>query len=147
MAIRPIGPGDIGSWCRLRQALWPDAVEGELLQEATAYFDGASDLEAVFLAEAPSGEPLGMLEVSLRPFADGCRTTPVPYIEGWYVVPEARRRGVGRDLMAAATSWARARGYPEIASDTVLGNLAGERAHLALGFEEVERAIRFRKDL
>jgi len=147
MRIRLIGPGDMGTWCRMRRALWPDAAERDLIREAEAYFDGASFLEAVFLGEAPSDEPLGMLELSLRSVAEGCRTTPVPYVEGWYVVPEARRRGVGRDLVAAAETWARDRGYTEIASDALIDNPVSERAHLALGFEEVERAIHFRKDL
>jgi aminoglycoside 6'-N-acetyltransferase I len=101
----------------------------------------------VFLAEASSGEALGMLELSLRSVAAGCCITPVPYVEGWYVVPVARCRGVGRDLMAAAETWARERGYMEVASDAVIDNLVSERAHLALGFAEVERAIHFRKDL
>jgi aminoglycoside 6'-N-acetyltransferase I len=93
------------------------------------------------LARGPSGEPLGMLELSLRSVAEGCRATPVPYVEGWYVVPEARRRGMGRELMMAAETWARERGYTEIASDALVDNFEPERAHLALGFEEVERAI------
>ena len=49
--------------------------------------------------------------------------------------------------MAAAETWAGERGYTEIASDAVIDNLLSERAHLALGFVEVERAIHFRKDL
>ena len=131
----------------MRAALWPDADERELTREAAAYLDGTPSLDAVLVAEAPSGEPLGMLELSLRSVAEGCRSTPVPYVEGWYVVPEARRRGVGRSLLAAAEQWARDRGYAEIASDALIDNTASERAHLALGFEEVERAIHFRKDL
>jgi aminoglycoside 6'-N-acetyltransferase I len=147
VGIRLIGPSDLEVWCAMRQALWPDALPSELMREAEAYFGGASLLQAVFLGEAPSGEPLGMLEVSLRSVAEGCRTTPVPYVEGWYVVPEARRGGMGRRLMAAAEQWARERGYAEIASDAVIDNHVSERAHLALGFAEVERAIHFRKDL
>jgi aminoglycoside 6'-N-acetyltransferase I len=49
--------------------------------------------------------------------------------------------------MAAAEQWARERGYAEIASDAVIDNHVSERAHLALGFAEVERAIHFRKEL
>jgi aminoglycoside 6'-N-acetyltransferase I len=147
MKIRPIAPGDLDAWCRMRQALWPDAEASELRDEAEAYLAGRSPLEAVLVAEAPSGDPLGMLELSLRSCAEGCRTAPVPYIEAWYVVPGARRRGVGRTLVTAAERWARERGHREIASDTVLGNGVGERAHLALGFAEVERAIHFRKEL
>jgi aminoglycoside 6'-N-acetyltransferase I len=147
MAVRLIGPSDLGAWCRMRRALWPDAAPRDLRREAEAYFERAGPLQAVFVAETPSGEASGILELSLRSVAEGCRTTPVPYVEGWYVVPEVRRRGVGRALMAAAEQWARDRGHSEIASDALIDNLVGERAHLALGFAEVERAIHFRKDL
>jgi aminoglycoside 6'-N-acetyltransferase I len=147
MRVKLARPCDLTVWCAMRRALWPDAAERDLIREAEAYFKGASALQAVFLGEAPSGEPLGMLELSLRSVAEGCRATPVPYVEGWYVVPAARRRGLGRDLMAAAETWARDHGYAEIASDVIIDNLTSERAHLALGFEEVERAIHFRKDL
>jgi len=34
-----------------------------------------------------------------------------------------------------------------ITASALLDNRVGERAHLALGFAEVERAIHFRKDL
>ena len=147
MSVRLIGPGDLEAWCRMRRALWPEAAPAELHEEAEAYLRGVSPLQAVFLGVGQTGEPWGMLELSLRSVAEGCRTTPVPYVEGWYVVREARRRGIGRALMAAAESWARERGYPEIGSDAVIDNLPSERAHLALGFVEVERAIHLRKDL
>ena len=147
MSVRPVGPGDLEAWCGMRRALWPDAAPAELLEEAEAYLRGADPLQAMFLGVGSAGEAWGMLELSLRSVAEGCRTTPVPYVEGWYVVPEVRRRGIGRQLMAAAETWARERGYAEIASDAVIGNLLSERAHLALGFVEVERAIHFRKDL
>ena len=90
--------------------LWPDAAPGELLEEAQAFFEGESPLEIVFLYATAAGEPLGVLELALRSVAEGCRSTPVPYVEAWYVVPEARRRGVGRALMAAAETWARSEG-------------------------------------
>jgi aminoglycoside 6'-N-acetyltransferase I len=50
-------------------------------------------------------------------------------------------------LVKAAEDWAIVRGYTEIASDALLENTISERAHKALGFAEVERAIRFRKGL
>ena len=140
--VRRIGRGDLRAWCRLRVALWPDEPEGDLREKAEAHLRGEGLLAAVLLCEDASGDALGMIELSLRSFADGCRSMPVPHIEGWYVVPEARRSGVGRALVAAAERWMR-----DLGPDALLGNLESERAHLALGFEEVERAIRFRKDL
>ena len=81
MRVRPIEPGDMGTWCRMRAALWPAEPEGDLAREAEAWLGGAGGLlEAVFLCEAPSGQPLGMIELSLRSYAEGCRSMPVPYV-------------------------------------------------------------------
>jgi aminoglycoside 6'-N-acetyltransferase I len=87
------------------------------------------------------------VELSLRSYSEGCSSSPVPHVEGWFVVAEARRRGCGQALLAAAEVWARDRGFSEIASDTWLWNDVSARAHLKAGFEEVERAIHFRKAL
>jgi aminoglycoside 6'-N-acetyltransferase I len=91
MGVRPIGPDDLEAWWRMRRALWPDAAPAELLEEAQAYFRNPSPLAAVFIALGPAGEPLGMLELSLRSVAEGCRTTPVPYVEGMLTTPQKRR--------------------------------------------------------
>jgi aminoglycoside 6'-N-acetyltransferase I len=146
MRIRQVAPEDVEAWCAMRAALWPDAHAEELRAEARSHLAEQGPLALVLLAEEAPGEALGMLELSLRSYAEGCSTAPAPYIEAWYVLPQARRRGVGRALLAAAERWAGARGHREIASDTLLDNI-GEEAHLALGFTEVERAIHFRKDL
>jgi aminoglycoside 6'-N-acetyltransferase I len=47
----------------------------------------------------------------------------------------------------AAETWARLRGFTEIASDTQLANHLSQDAHAALGFEEAERLVSFRKSL
>jgi aminoglycoside 6'-N-acetyltransferase I len=121
-----------------------------LRTEVDAFFLGEIPptlIAAVFLAESDNGTLVGMLELSLRPYADGCESSPVPFLEGWYVAPKSRRRGVGAALLKAGEEWAVAQGYAEMASDALLENTISERAHKALGFDEVERAIRFRKEL
>ena len=60
---------------------------------------------------------------------------------------DLRRSGAGRALMDAAEEWAREHGYAEIASDALLDNEVSHAAHRALGFEEVERSVHFRKAL
>jgi aminoglycoside 6'-N-acetyltransferase I len=59
--------------------------------------------EAVLLAEAADGALTGFAEVSRRLYAEGCETSPVGFLEGWYVAPEHRRSGVGRALVTAAS--------------------------------------------
>jgi aminoglycoside 6'-N-acetyltransferase I len=145
--IRPATPGDATAWRAMRQALWPEANANELAEEVAAYFAGSGALAMVMLCEAEGPGPLGMIELSLRSHADGCRSSPVPFVEGWFVAPDARRKGVGAALMAAAEAWARARGYSELASDTQLDNEAGKGGHAGCGFEETGRAVHFRKSL
>jgi aminoglycoside 6'-N-acetyltransferase I len=47
----------------------------------------------------------------------------------------------------AAEARARAMGHHEIASDAELENAGSIAAHLALGYEEVERDVSFRRSL
>jgi aminoglycoside 6'-N-acetyltransferase I len=133
----------------MRRALWPDEDAGELAGEATKFLatGKALTLAAVFVSGGGEGRLSGFVEVGLREYADGCSGSPVPFIEGWYVSPSSRRTGVGRALIAAAEAWSLSQGYTELASDALLENRQSEVAHKALGFVEVERAIRFRKAL
>jgi len=145
--VRSVEPGDRAEWRRMRGALWPEAGAAEHAAETEAFFRGEEPLAAAFVSARPSGGLAGFLEFSVRSHAEGCGAGPVPYVEGWHVDPDARGRGAGRALIAAAERWARERGYMELASDARLDNEASHRAHLALGFDEVERAVHFRKAL
>ena len=89
----------------------------------------------------------GFLEASLRSRADGCDSTPVGYIEGWYVDEDVRRRGVGRALVEAAEAWARSKGCRQMASDAELWNDVSHQAHGAIGYQETARLVLFKKDL
>jgi aminoglycoside 6'-N-acetyltransferase I len=149
VTIRPIEPGDHSEWLRMRCQLWPGA-DADHAEETRAYLqalaEGAPPPDVVLVSEASQGGLDGFVEISVRSYAEGCEG-PAPYIEGWFVDAAARGRGVGRGLVQAAEDWARAQGYRELASDAALGNEASQRAHLALGFEEVERAVQYRKSL
>jgi len=147
MRIRPLELRDRGAWAAMRAALWPEADPDELAHETLQHFAGARSADEVFVAEDVTGRLLGFLELSLRPHAEGCLSSPVPYIEAWYVAAEARGAGTGQALMEAAENWARLRGFSEIASDAMLENEASHAAHRAIGFEEVERIVCFRKSL
>jgi len=91
--------------------------------------------------------PIGFAELSVRPYAEGCASENVGYLEGWYVIEAHRGRHVGRALLEAAERWARGRGCKELASDTRPDNQQSVRAHLACGFEDVGLVRTFRKPL
>lgn len=143
--IRRIEHGDFDEWLRMRMALWPTlSAEGHRAEMDESLADPTC---ATFVAIRSDGRLGGFLEASQRNYAEGCTTSPVGYIEGWYVYPDLRNRGIGGQLVRAAESWARVNGLREIASDCDLDNQASLSAHLALDFEEVERLIHFRKSL
>jgi aminoglycoside 6'-N-acetyltransferase I len=145
MKIRAYDDKDWPVWLRMSLALFPEHT-AEVLVPGMREFRARSDAE-VFVAEDSDGTIVGFVEVGSRPYADGCDSSPVGYIEAWYVVPELRRSGYGRALLAAAEDWARARGYREMASDTLLGNDVSYSAHRKAGYQEVDRVVQFRKDL
>jgi aminoglycoside 6'-N-acetyltransferase I len=100
-----------------------------------------------FVVESTGGGLCGFLEVSLRNYAEGRLTSPVAYIEGWYVDAESRRHKLGTRLAQAAEAWARHQGLKAMASDTQIDNTVSIPAHKVLGYEEVERLVCFRKRL
>ena len=102
--------------------------------------------DEVLVAEH-DGTLAGFVELSLRAYAEGCETSPVAYLEGWYVSPDARGTGVGRALLNAAEMWGRAQGCTEFASDAEADNASSADAHRACGFEEVSLVRCFRKRL
>ena len=126
---------------RLRLALWPDCSDAD----NDSWF--ARDDAETFVAVRPDGSLCGFVEVGSRPYAEDCETSPVGYIEGWYVEPDARKTGVGRGLLQAAERWARGKGYTEMASDALLENTVSHAAHRRCGYEETERLVMFRKSL
>jgi aminoglycoside 6'-N-acetyltransferase I len=145
MNIRPYVPADHSEWLRMLLALFPGASAAEHVASMAEWL-GRSDT-GVLVAERAGGGLAGFAEVGERNYADGCDTAPVAYLEAWYVDPDVRQQGVGAALVRAVEAWAIARGYRELASDVELDNLTSQTAHQSLGFEEVERSVKYRKSL
>lgn len=143
--IRRATQEDKPGWLRMRQSLWPDAPIQYLNFDLD---DRLVDPDyAIFIASRADASLVAFIEAGLRKYAEGCETSPVGYIEAWFVDEELRGQNVGRDLVEAAEHWAREKGCTEMASDTWLENEASIAAHLRLGYEEVERLVHFAKRL
>ena len=145
MRVRAFRSDDWDSWRRMGLELFPHQTADEAEAGMREFL--AREDAAVFVAERPDGTLAGYVEVGARPYADGCETSPVGYIEAWYVDADVRRHGYGRALLAAAEEWSRERGYREVASDTRLDNEISREAHERSGYAEVDRIIQFRKVL
>jgi len=132
----------------MRRELWPELPADEAAQQALCELWLPRKNSIVLVAQRSESSRLcGFIEVGEREFADGCETSPVAYLEGWFVDEDLRGQGIGRQLVQAAEEWAIENGYSEFASDALLENLSSQRAHNAVGFVEVERAVRYAKQL
>lgn len=146
--VRPATLDDAPVWLEMRDALWPEDGAGSHAHEIEQFFAGTLRMPLeVLLAVDESGDIVGFAELSIRSYAEDCVTDRVAYLEGWYVVPEMRRRGVGKALVVAAEAWARSQGCTEFASDALIDNETSAVAHRALGFEETVQIRCFRKTL
>ena len=146
--IRPVTARDAAAWLTMRCELWPDGTEPEHRQEIEQFLAGQADEpKAVLIARDASGTATGFAELSIRSYAEGCRTRRIAYLEGWFVASEARGRGIGRALVESAEAWGRRQGCTEFASDAQPDNRASIAAHRAVGFEDVGLVRCFRKPL
>lgn len=142
--IRRITPGDREAWLQMRRGIWPEAPDDYLNFDMDDIL--ASNTDAAFMAFA-DGAPAGMIEARLRDYAEGCDSSPVGYIEAWFVYAQFRGTGVAGGLARAAEDWARERGCSEMGSDTWLDNELSIHAHLKMGYNEAERLVHFVKRL
>jgi aminoglycoside 6'-N-acetyltransferase I len=145
MQIDKCGTDQLPQWVALRIALWPDEDAQQIAAEASGMLAQADLLVLV----AREGEAvIGFAEAAIRnDYVNGCETSPVAFVEGIYVVPQQRRRGVAKAMIAAIEAWAEQRGLRELASDALLDNAKSHAMHEALGFAETERVVYFRKTL
>ncbi|MES2442449.1 MAG: aminoglycoside 6'-N-acetyltransferase [Pseudomonadota bacterium] len=146
MNIAPCTANDLEDWVALRVALWPDYVADELREGAAAMLDAPGML--ALLCRSDDGEAAGFAEASIRrDYVNGCETSPVAFLEGIYVTPAHRHHHVARRLCDAVADWGRSLGCTEFASDALLDNAGSHAFHAAIGFEETERVVYFRRPL
>jgi aminoglycoside 6'-N-acetyltransferase I len=150
LRVRPIEQRDYKNLLAMLVALWPKESTRDHGRQIRSILKGAprSTLPlTMFVAER--GDALaGFVEVGLRSHANGCDPIrAVGFIEGWYVQPRERRKGVGRALFAAAERWCRSHGCREMASDTWSDHRLSVKAHTGLGYAVEGTFVNFRKNL
>ncbi|MFL9872117.1 GNAT family N-acetyltransferase [Paraburkholderia megapolitana] len=145
--VRAVLPSDISAWCSLRRLLWQHVSDDDHLLEAQELLTDPHRYVA-FIVLSDDNAPIGFAEAAVRrDYVNGCKTSPVLFLEGIYVVQEMRRAGIASALCAAIGQWGSDHGCMEFASDTQVGNAHAQALHRALGFEETERVVFFRKRL
>ena len=139
---------DVEPWAQLRLALWPHhSLEDHRAELSRAFF--SENAEAVaYIARNAANDAVGFAEATLRhDYVNGCSSSPVLFLEGIYVRPVDRRKGIAGLLCNAVADWGKSLGCVEFGSDAPLENSASHALHAALGFEETQRVVFFRKPL
>src|SRR5271163_3072683 len=97
--VRPVTPADAFVWEQMRCAMWPDG-RAEHAAEIAAFFAGMLDEPAaVFIAENENHTAIAPLELSIRTDVPGLEGQRTGYVEGLYILPEARGDNVASRLL------------------------------------------------
>jgi aminoglycoside 6'-N-acetyltransferase I len=144
IAIRRVTQEDKAEWFRMRKGIWPEVPDDYMRFDMD---DILADDDYLVIFACDGDRPIGLTEAQIRDYGEGCQTSPVGYLEGWYVQEDYRGRGIVGIMTQTAEDWARGKGCTEMASDTWLDNGPSIRAHVKLGYVEVERLIHYVKRL
>lgn len=106
-----------------------------------------SDLNHIFLAY-DNDAAVGFSHCSLRTdYVEGTSGGNVGYLEGIYVDPDYRNKGIAKKLVITCENWAKEKGCKEFASDCLIDNTESYKFHIKMGFKEANRIICFTKEL
>ncbi|RIW17403.1 GNAT family N-acetyltransferase [Algoriphagus lacus] len=145
LTIEKLSSENLRELTELVVELWTDCR----FQEEFEHYLGLinSENEACFLLKEHT-EFVAFLHVSIRQdYVEGAETTPTAYLEGIFVKPNYRKKGLAKLLISEAENWARQKGLKQFASDTPLTNQASIDFHKKAGFREVEQVVCFIKNL
>ncbi len=113
--LRVATASDIGEIARI----WGDgkAPSDDTIRELEMALSDGQDGSSVMVAESDEGPLLGFVKYNYGMVLHGMQLAP--YVEKVGVVPSARRRGVGRDLLAAAIDDIRQSGGTAVECDAI----------------------------
>ena len=142
--VRPATLNDCRALAQLAARMWDHDAE----ELAADFADLISSGSTACFLQYVDDTPIGFAQCSLRrDYVEGTSTSPVGYLEGVFIEEPFRKSGYARELLNACENWAKQQGCTEFASDCELTNDTSLAFHLAVGFEEANRIICFRKTL
>jgi aminoglycoside 6'-N-acetyltransferase I len=144
ITIRSVTWEDKAEWLRMRKGIWPEAPDEYLNFDMDEILTN-DKYYAIFACDGD--KPIGLTEVQIKDYGEGCETSPIGYLEGWFVQEEYRGQAIVGIMTKVAEGWVREKGCTEMASDTWLDNESSIRAHVKMGYSEVERLVHFVKQL
>lgn len=123
--------------------MWDDNTVDGLQAE---FAETIKSNDTAFFIKYLEDVPVGFAQCGLRrDYVEGTESSPVGYLEGIFVKEDCRNKGYAKDMLLACEKWARDMGCGEFASDCELDNTDSFKFHMAMGFEEANRIICFKK--
>jgi len=140
--IVPVTKDNEKAWAELCVALWPELTVDAVLRMS---HEGLFKNEFLYLE---NNELAAFLSLSLRSdYVEGTNSKLTGYIEGLYVKPEFRRKGIAEKLVAHAKTWTESFGSTSLASDCTVDNEGSQAFHKHMGFAETTKIVCYIKHL
>ena len=134
--IIPVEKEHENIWAEMCIELWQDLTVDSVLR---MFHEGMFKNQFLYYKD---GNPAAFLSLSLRSdYVEGTNTSPVGYIEGLYVKPRYRRKGIAEELIEHAKKWSEKYGCTELASDCNLENTGSQAFHKNAGFTEANKIV------
>lgn len=132
-------------WLKLGSKLWPKEPKNELRR---IFLDMLScEKEKAFICKI-ANVYIGFINVSIRSdYVEGSKSTPVGYVEGIYIEPDFRKKGIAKRLIQTGEKWAKEKDCKQMGSDIEYDNTVSYDFHKRVGFNEAGRIICFIKDI
>jgi aminoglycoside 6'-N-acetyltransferase I len=132
MKITRVTAVNSSEWAKLCNELWPHNTAEEMLQDFAA---GEYQNEYLYQKD---DKFVAFISLSIRTdYVEGKEdSNPVGYVEGIYVQPVYRKKGIAKELIDFAKSWAAKQGCSMLASDCELDNHESRAFHGKVGFAE-----------
>lgn len=143
--IIPATIADKAIFLEMALELWPDYNEAEL----DITFQGLLSHDKYrLLLYLENKTVVAFIYLSIRSdYVEGSDSSPVGYLEGIYVKPPFRRKGIATKLLEAGTKWLKEKGCCQMGSDIYWDNNASYDFHTRSGFKEAGRLIAFIKTI
>ena len=143
--IKRAGIEDAGVLSMLAIQMWSDNDPDVLTDE---FLELIMDADAACFIKYADEKPVAFAQYQLRhDYVEGTESSPVGYLEGIFVSEGCRRKGCAAELLSECERWAKEKGCSEFASDCELDNADSLLFHSAMGFEETNRIVCFKKRL
>ena len=143
--VREAEEKDLAAIAQMAVIMWDSHTVEEMIGE---FGDIVNSEKAQVFLKYLQDIPVGFAQCGLRhDYVEGTGSSPVGYLEGFFVKEEYRKQGYAKELLAACEEWAKKQGCTEFASDCELSNAESFAFHMSMGFEEANRIICFTKKL